>query len=132
MSDTAPGGLGTRDRATSAGSGSDQPFHRRLSPGAWFRVVAIAEAISWAGLLIGMLFKYVISDTEIGVTIFGPIHGIVFIIYVLVTLLVFRPLRWGPWTTVWALAASVPPLTTLVFERWAVRTGRLSPELRHS
>ncbi|WP_166349247.1 DUF3817 domain-containing protein [Phytoactinopolyspora limicola] len=127
MSDTAGGGLDTHTRVTGTGPVPRPPLHRRLAPGTWFRIVAIAEALSWAGLLVGMLFKYVISDTEIGVEIFGPIHGAVFIIYLVVTLLVFRPLRWGLWTTAWALAASVPPLTTLIFERWAMRTGRLDP-----
>jgi integral membrane protein len=90
-----------------------------------FHVVAIAEAVSWAGLLVGMLFKYVLSDNELGVKIFGPIHGGIFVAYVLVTLLVFRPLRWRTGTLVLALVASVPPLCTLVFSRWADRNGRL-------
>jgi hypothetical protein len=36
-----------------------------------------------------------------------------------------RQLRWGTAATVLALLASVPPLGTLVFERWATHTGRL-------
>jgi hypothetical protein len=35
-----------------------------------FRTVAIAEAVSWAGLLIGMFVTDVVID-DIGVTIFG-------------------------------------------------------------
>ena len=91
----------------------------------WFRTVAIAEAISWTGLLIGMLFKYVLSDNEIGVQIFGPIHGGIFIVYVLTVLVVRGPLRWSWPVTLAALAASVPPLFTWFFEIWAVRTGRI-------
>ncbi|MEV0799312.1 DUF3817 domain-containing protein [Kribbella sp. NPDC050281] len=91
----------------------------------WFRTVAIAEAISWTGLLIGMLFKYVLSDNELGVKIFGPIHGGIFIVYVLTVLLVRGPLRWSWPVTLLALAASVPPLFTWFFEIWAVRTGRI-------
>jgi len=90
-----------------------------------FHVVAIAEAVSWAGLLIGMLFKYVIADNEVGVTVFGPVHGAVFVAYVIVVLVVFRPLRWRWSTTVLALVASVPPLCTLLFSLWARRSGRL-------
>jgi integral membrane protein len=91
----------------------------------WFRVVAIAEAVSWTGLLIGMLFKYVLSDNEIGVQIFGPIHGGIFIAYCLTVLVVRGPLRWSWPVTLAALAASVPPLFTWFFEIWAVRTGRI-------
>jgi hypothetical protein len=42
------------------------------------------------------------------------------------TLLTARVLRWRPGTLVLALAASVPPLATLWFERWVRRTGRLA------
>ncbi|MEU4606573.1 DUF3817 domain-containing protein [Kribbella sp. NPDC023972] len=91
----------------------------------WFRWVAIAEAVSWTGLLIGMLFKYVLSDNELGVKVFGPIHGGIFIVYVLTVLVVRGPLRWSWPVTLAALAASVPPLFTWFFEIWAVRTGRI-------
>lgn len=90
-----------------------------------FRTVAIAEALSWTGLLVGMVFKYLVVGDEIGVKIFGPIHGGLFLVYLAVTMLVRRDLRWSIATTVVALLASVPPLGTLAFERWATRTGRM-------
>ena len=90
-----------------------------------FRIVAVAEALSWVGLLIGMYVKYVPETTEVGVKIFGPIHGGVFVAYVVVALLAARVLRWSPGTTLLALVASIPPLATLWFERWAARTDRL-------
>ena len=91
-----------------------------------FKVVAVAEALSWLGLLVGMYFKYFTTAGDLGVKIFGPIHGVVFVVYVLLTLLVARTLRWGRWTAVIALACSVPPFATLAFELWAERTGRLA------
>ncbi|MGH3912846.1 MAG: DUF3817 domain-containing protein [Pseudonocardiaceae bacterium] len=91
-----------------------------------FRGVAIAEALSWTGLLIGMYFKYLAVGDDIGVRIFGPIHGGLFLLYVVVTMLVRRRLRWGWGTTALALVASVPPLGTLVFERWATRADLLT------
>ena len=90
-----------------------------------FKVVAVAEALSWLGLLFGMYFKYFTHTGDLGVKIFGPVHGGIFIVYVLLTLLVARTLRWGRWTVVIALACSVPPFATLTFEVWAARTGRL-------
>ncbi len=90
-----------------------------------FRAVAIAEACSWVGLLVGMFFKYVAVGNEIGVTVFGPVHGALFVAYGVVALVTARVLRWDLRTTVLALAVSVPPLATLWFERWARRTGRL-------
>lgn len=90
-----------------------------------FRAVSIAEAFSWAGLLIGMLFKYVVVFNEIGVQVFGPIHGALFVAYLVVTVVAARTFGWGRWTAVLALAVSVPPLATLWFERRAQRTGLL-------
>ncbi|MCG8919625.1 DUF3817 domain-containing protein [Actinokineospora sp. PR83] len=92
-----------------------------------FRAVAFAEAVSWVGLLVGMFFKYVTESGELGVKIFGPVHGFVFVAYLLVTALAAREYRWNRWTTVWAVVCSVPPLATLVYERWALRTGKLDP-----
>ncbi len=90
-----------------------------------FRVVAIAEACSWIGLLIGMFVKYVPETTELGVKIFGPIHGGIFVAYVILALVAARVLRWPLRTTLLALVASVPPLASIWFERHASRTGRL-------
>jgi integral membrane protein len=94
-----------------------------------FRVVAVAEALSWVGLLIGMYVKYVPQTTELGVKIFGPIHGGIFVAYVLVALLAARVLRWPAGTTLLALVASVPPLASIWFERRATRTGRLPQDV---
>lgn len=90
-----------------------------------FKVVAIAEAFSWAGLLVGMYLKHVAGTTELGVQVFGPLHGGIFLAYVALTLLLARSLRWGPWVTLAGLACSVPPFATVAFEVWASRTGRL-------
>ena len=90
-----------------------------------FRVAAVAEACSWVGLLAGMYVKYLGSGNEIGVQVFGALHGGLFVVYVLAALACARTHRWTPVTTVVALAASIPPLATVAFERWATRTGRL-------
>ena len=91
-----------------------------------FRVVAFAEAASWFGLLVGMFFKYVVDAGEQGVQVFGPIHGTVFLAYVAITLMTWWRLRWSLPVALLALAASVPPFCTVLFERWAERTGRLA------
>jgi integral membrane protein len=90
-----------------------------------FRTVAVAEALSWIGLFAGMFVKYVPETSELGVQIFGPIHGAVFVAYVAVALVASRVLRWSPGATLLALVASVPPLATVWFERRATRTGAL-------
>ncbi|QZS57679.1 DUF3817 domain-containing protein [Rhodococcus opacus] len=98
-----------------------------------FRFVAILEAFTWLGLLSGMAFKYLPADgNEIGVKIFGPIHGGVFVLYLLISLWTARKLSWNLVTTFWALVASVPPFGTVVFEVWAARTGRMGELSRSS
>lgn len=100
----------------------------RSGHGRAFRAIAIAEACSWAGLVVGMFFKYVVVGSysgDIEVRIFGPVHGAMFVGYLVVTFVVARALHWDARTVVLALVASVPPLCTLWFERWAARTGRL-------
>jgi integral membrane protein len=94
-------------------------------PVGMFRAVAVAEALSWTGLLIGMVFKYLVVGDDIGVKIFGPIHGALFLLYLAVTVVVRHRLRWSSAATILAFIAGVPPLGTLVFERWATHTGRL-------
>ena len=54
-----------------------------------FRIVAVAEALSWIGLLAGMYVKYVPGTTELGVKVFGPIHGGIFLAYVVLALIDF-------------------------------------------
>ena len=101
----------------------------RLTP--LFRLVAFAEAVSWAGLLAGMYVKYLTDAGDLGVKVFGPIHGGVFVAYGLLTLLVARARRWSWATLLLGLAAAVPPFATAAFEVWAERTGRLGPSTRH-
>lgn len=90
-----------------------------------FRVVAIAEAFSWAGLLIAMFFKYVIELGEGGVPTLGMVHGVLFVGYVVTSLVVFRALEWRVKTLGLALVSGILPFTSAVFESWALRTGKL-------
>jgi integral membrane protein len=96
-----------------------------LTPRRLFRALATAEAITWALLLTGMFLKYVTETTELGVQVFGMVHGVVFIAYGLVTILVAVDQRWSLGRLVLGLAAAVPPFATLPFERYADRRGLL-------
>src|SRR3954462_15212851 len=90
-----------------------------------FRTVAVAEACSWVGLLAGMFVKWVLKASEVGVHVFGPIHGGIFLAYVAVALVTSRVLRWSPRPPILALICSIPPLATVWFERLATRNDRL-------
>ena len=74
-----------------------------------------------------MFVKYVLDGGERGVEVFGRIHGVVVLVYVSAALGTGRQQRWSSRTIVLALLASVPPLGSIVFERWATRNGQLEP-----
>ncbi|MEU7590576.1 DUF3817 domain-containing protein [Micromonospora sp. NPDC049230] len=95
-----------------------------------FVAAAIAEACSWLALLVGMLVKYGPPGNELGVKIFGPIHGGLFVAYVVLTLAVARLHRWSLLATAVALVSAVPPFATVVYERWARRRGMLGVDRR--
>jgi integral membrane protein len=94
-----------------------------------FRITAIAEAVSWTGLLGGMYLKHVTHTTELGVWLFGRVHGALFVAYLVATLWVARSERWSLGRTAVALLSSIPPLTTLLFERWVSRRRQVSTGL---
>ena len=100
------------------------------SPRRLFITVATAEAVTWTLLLIGMFLKYVTETTELGVRIGGMLHGIVFIAYVLVSVIVWIDQKWPAKQGVVALASAIPPLVTLWTERWLDRSGHLGSSWR--
>ncbi|WP_305094122.1 DUF3817 domain-containing protein [Prescottella sp. R16] len=92
-----------------------------------FRVVATLEAVTWLGLLIGMYLKWIAKSTEVGVRIFGSLHGAVFVIFVVLSIAMYVKLGWRLRTLLLALVSSLPPFATIAFEVWAARTGRFVP-----
>ncbi|AEV74362.1 integral membrane protein [Mycolicibacterium rhodesiae NBB3] len=92
----------------------------------WFRLVALLEAVSWVGLLVGMYFKYLASaPTEIGVKVFGMAHGLVFVAFVAAALLAGITFKWTIGTWLLAAVASIVPLGSVIFLIWADRTGKM-------
>lgn len=96
-----------------------------------FHVVAVVEACTWVGLLVGMGTHYLGGASRAGIETFGPLHGAAFVAYVVVTLVASRVLRWRRATTLLALAASIPPLCTVLFDVAASRRGWLDGVWRY-
>ena len=97
-----------------------------------FRTIAIAEALSWGLLLVAMFCKWILESEpfglhEGGVPVAGPIHGGIFMLYVVTSLVSAYVFTWDRKTTLLALASSIPPFCTYWFEKVADRDGRLSP-----
>lgn len=98
-----------------------------LAPaGRMFAIVAFIEAATWAGLLLGMLLKYGTGTTDLGVWLFGRLHGMAFLVYVAVAIVAGAKLRWPLWALLLALLAAIPPLATWPLEIWYRRRGLLS------
>ena len=87
---------------------------------AWwiYRLGCFLEAIGWS-LLIGAIiyrrFDLPLDDAFISVA--GRIHGMFFVAYFAAVLATFRSMGWGFWRLAGALAAGVPPFTSLLFEQ---------------
>ena len=80
----------------------------RTSVTRWFRLVALAEAISWLALIVATIVKYA-ADAPLGVHVLGPIHGVLFLAYVGLALEVRRRLQWDGRTLLTVLAESIVP-----------------------
>lgn len=107
-----------------------RPTTGRFTPTRLFRTVAITEAITWTLLLVGMFLKYVTDTTELGVRVFGMLHGIAFVAYCVVTVVVAVDRRWSVGRALLALFCAIPPLATIPFERRAVKQGWLGDSWR--
>ena len=82
------------DVATAAEAEGAAPAARVSPVGRVFAAIALLEAFTWAGLLVGMFLKHVTGTTEAGVWLFGRLHGGVFMLYVVVTIVAAVALRW--------------------------------------
>lgn len=100
-----------------------------MTPKLLFRVVAIAEAITWT-LLIAALVLRATTGWALGVTIGGGIHGFVFLAYAGVALLVGIDRRWAPGLVVLAVASAVVPYATIPVDLALDRRGKLDGSWR--
>jgi len=84
------------------------------------RYVALLEATSFLALLVATYIKYH-DDAPKGVQILGPIHGVLFIAYVLIALAVRRRARWSNRATLGVFLGAVLPFGGFVVDRWLAR-----------
>ena len=98
-----------------------------MTPRTLFTWLARAEVVTWTLLLLGMALKYVTRTTELGVSVFGLVHGVMFLAYVLVTLVLWVDQRWRLREVALVLACGVPPFATLYAERRVERL-ELAPD----
>jgi integral membrane protein len=89
-----------------------------------FRYVALAEATSFLILLAFVVVKYS-QDAPGGVHVMGPIHGMLFLAYVVIALSVRDAAGWTGRQTLGVLVGAVLPFGGFAVDRWLARTGQL-------
>ena len=105
-------------------------MHLLRTPSRLYRLLALAEMVTWTLLLLGMLLKYVLQVTEVGVRIGGGLHGFVFLAYVVVTVLVAVDQRWSVGRLALGIGSALIPYLTVPFEHWARGRGLLGQAWR--
>jgi integral membrane protein len=88
-----------------------------------FRYVALVEATTFLALLVASLVKNT-GGGETGVQILGPIHGLLFIAYVVIALQLREPEGWTTKQTIWILVGAVLPFGGYVVDWWLLRRER--------
>ncbi|MBT2496321.1 DUF3817 domain-containing protein [Microbacterium sp. ISL-59] len=94
------------------------------TPDRLFRVLAIAEAITWT-ILIAAIIARAVGAPGVVVTVGGGIHGFVFLAYAATAILVALNQRWHLGVGVLAVVSAVIPYATIPMEIWLHRTGCL-------
>ena len=102
----------------------------RITPRSFYRIVAVAEAVTWTLLIAGLLLKYVVDAGDLGVRIGGSIHGFVFLVYAATAVLVGVNQRWPLGLMATGVATAVIPYATIPFDRWLERNGKLEGNWR--
>lgn len=99
------------------------------TPARLYRILAIAEAITWT-ILISALIARAVGVPGIVVTIGGGIHGFVFLAYGATAILVAFNQRWPIGLGVLAVVSAIVPYATIPMEIWLHRKGRLTGDWR--
>ena len=85
-----------------------------------FRFVAVAEAVTFLALLVATYVKYA-EDEPVGVQVLGPVHGLLFVVYVVMALGLRPQVGWTTRTTAIVLAGAVLPFGGFAVDRWLAR-----------
>jgi integral membrane protein len=81
------------------------------------RVISVVEAISFLVLLVCSVLKRT-NDWPLGVQVMGPVHGVLFVAYVLAVLDLRKRVDWPNSVTARLLVASAIPFAPFFVERW--------------
>ncbi len=90
-----------------------------------FRYIALIEATTFLALLVATVIKH--SDGgATGVSILGPVHGALFIAYVVNVFAIRTAEHWSTKVTCWILLGAVLPFGGYVVDWWLARERRVA------
>lgn len=90
------------------------------------RLVSVPEGISWLVLIVCTVLKYTTSFNA--VPVMGPIHGCLFILYVLFLLDCWKKHGWEFSRVALLFVQSILPTGAFFAERWLARQEQGAPE----
>lgn len=96
-----------------------------LTPKRFFRVVAVAEAVTWTLLIAAMVVKYGLEGGDLPVRLAGSVHGFVFLAYAATVVVVALNQRWSARLALLGVVTAVVPYATIPFDVRADRRGLL-------
>lgn len=87
---------------------------------AWwiYRLGAFLEAIGWALLFSAIIYRSQgLPHADSFISVAGRLHGMFFVAYFAAVVATARSMQWGIWRLLFAIAAGIPPFTSLIFEQ---------------
>ncbi len=90
-----------------------------------FRLVAIAEAVTYLVLLAAVVLYRVLDGPDF-IGFLGPVHGIVFLVYLVLTLQIRESQGWSLGQTILVVVAAAIPFGGFVVERRMLDDTRTS------
>jgi integral membrane protein len=97
----------------------------KLDPKTLFRIVAAAEALTWAGLISGLIIRASGNAPEWLIPVVGGAHGFTFLSYGVLAALVGVNQRWPVLRILLGISLAIVPFATVPFERTVAKRGYL-------
>jgi integral membrane protein len=96
-----------------------------ITPKKLYTAMAWAEMATWTALIAAMVARYGFGYDGQLFFVAGLSHGIIFMAYCIVAIMIGVNLRWGVGTIMLALLSAIPPWVTLPFDLWLQRNHKL-------
>lgn len=97
----------------------------RVSPKNLYGFVAVAETVTWTGLIVAMIVRYGFDTYGPWFFVAGISHGTVFLAYCTVAVIVGHNQRWSFGRLLLAFGSAIPPYLTIPFDRSLIKRGLL-------